>query len=120
MFSTLTDQRRNFTVKPLNAETEIKMIQECPDNLTHKFLRAHHALTATEEVRLERYSGSKWFEPQLPMIKSHNPTEYNALPTFSSLNEEDERRMLETSGHCRKGFLTVLNTAQQMQAVIHD
>lgn len=42
-------------------------------HIAHHFLRAHSALTAVEEVRLERNRGSKCFEPQLQMIENNNP-----------------------------------------------
>lgn len=60
---------------------------------THDFLRAHSALAAVEAVRLERVSGSKWFEPQLEMIECNNPNAWVQSSACTVLSGGGRRRV---------------------------
>lgn len=65
-------------------------------HVTPRVLRAHSALTAVEEARLERDSGSKWFEPQLQMIESNNANAWLQSSAYAVLSGRKKR------GRCRR------------------
>lgn len=66
-------------------------------HVTPHVLRAHSALTAVEEARLERDRGSKWFEPQLQMIESNNANAWLQSSAYAVLSGRKKRR-----GRCRR------------------
>ena len=59
-----------------------------------------------EEVRLERDTGSEWFEPQLQMTESNNSNARVQSSAYTDLSGEEEEEGMgqEAPEHCQRDF----------------